>query len=145
MVATANQEDINKLAAEQITAVWSGEDVDALDDLLAENVVAHIPGLEPVRGREAYKEAVQTYRAAFPDFRVEVHDLVATDNRTIVHYTVRGINDGELMGIEPTGRPIEVQGISLFRLEDGEAVEETNIGDMLGLFQQLGVVELPEA
>ena len=143
---TASDEQGRNERIARITAdVWSTGDVDALDEVLDEDIVAHVPGIpEPVRGREAYKDTVRGYHAAFPDFTAEIHDVIATDDAVVQHYTVRGTHEDNLMGLEPTGNTVEVSGIAIARVEDGMVVEETNIGDMLGMFQQLGVVELPE-
>ena len=145
MPNASDEQGQNERVAQVIADVWSSGDVDALDEILDEDIVAHIPGMpEPVRGREAYKDTVRGYHAAFPDFTAEIHDVIAKGDNVVQHYTVQGTHEGNLMGIEPTGNTVEVSGIAIARVEDGTVVEETNIGDMLGMFQQLGVVELPE-
>lgn len=128
------------------TKVWNEGDLDALTDLAASDIAAHIPGVPEVQGREAYGEAVQLYRSAFPDFSVELVDTIAADDTVVVRYTVRGTHEGELMGVAPTGSKVEVPGIAILRFEGGKVVEEWNQGDMLGLLQQIGAVpEQPAA
>jgi steroid delta-isomerase-like uncharacterized protein len=145
IMTTADQREQNKKTVEQITDVWGSGDVDELDEVMPEDVVAWVSGIEePVRGREAYQEAVSGYRTSFPDFGPEIHSTVAEGDRVAMHYTGHATHEGDLIGIEPTGESIEAAGISLFRVEDGKVAEETNIGDMLGLFEHLGVVEAPK-
>ena len=61
----------------------------------------------------------------------------------MVRLTFTGTHTGPWMGIPPTGRPVTVKGMALYRLQDGKIVEQWTIGDTLGLLQQLGAVALP--
>ena len=54
-----------------------------------------------------------------------------------------GTHRGELMGIEPTGKSVSVEAISVFRIADGKIAEEWTVWDALGLMQQLGTVPAP--
>jgi predicted ester cyclase len=47
------------------------------------------------------------------------------------------------MGVEATGKPIEVDAISIFRIADGQIAEEWTVWDALGLLQQVGAVPAP--
>ena len=51
-----------------------------------------------------------------------------------------GTHEGQLMGIPPTGREVEIHVIDIVRLEDGRIVEHWNIVDRLGLLQQPGAI-----
>lgn len=141
-VSEENKRIVTRLA----TDVWSEGDQDALNEIVASDVIARIPGVPELRGREVYWETVQTYRSAFPDFTVNVAELITADGTVVADYSVRGTHEGELMGIAPTGKEFEMPGIVIFRLEDGKIVEERNEADMLGMLQQLGAVpEQPTA
>jgi predicted ester cyclase len=61
----------------------------------------------------------------------------------MIRTTLTGTHTGELMGMPATGKKLTVPGMVLSRLQDGMIVEEWEILDMLGMFQQLGVVTLP--
>lgn len=120
--------------------VWSEGNLDVLSELMASDIGGQLPGIPELRTREDYKEAVQTYRAAFPDFDVEVTEIVSTDDVVTIRYTVRGTHEGELMGIAPTGTEVEMNGSAIIHLEDGRVVEEWNYGDMISLLQQVGAM-----
>jgi predicted ester cyclase len=48
------------------------------------------------------------------------------------------------MGVEPTGKPIAVEAISVFRIDDaGKIAEEWTVWDALGLLQQVGAAPTP--
>jgi steroid delta-isomerase-like uncharacterized protein len=82
--------------------------------------------------------------AAFPDFAVTVEDAVAEGDKVALRVTIRGTHQGALMGTPPTGKPIAISGMSLWRIADGKIVERWESADMLGLMQQLGVIPSPQ-
>ncbi len=47
------------------------------------------------------------------------------------------------MGLAPTGKPIDVDAISIFRIADGKIAEEWTVWDALGLLQQVGAAPAP--
>jgi predicted ester cyclase len=73
----------------------------------------------------------------------DVREVLSVGDRVIVRWIGRGRHEGELMGVAPTGAPIEVDAISLFRVADGKITEEWTVWDALGLLQQVGAVPVP--
>jgi len=61
----------------------------------------------------------------------------------VVRVTYSGTQQGELMGIPPTGKPFSVTGIEIYRFDGGKIVEHWLEVDNLGMLQQLGVVPAP--
>lgn len=113
----------------------------ALDEVMADQYIAYCPGQEPVGGRVAYKDTIRMFRAAFSNFTVEDHDVVAEADQVCRHFTVRGTHEGAFTGTEPTGNTLELSGMTVARFDDGTAREETTYADMHEAFQQLGIVE----
>ncbi len=85
------------------------------------------------------------FRAAFPDLELtSVEEVIAEGDKVVRRDLWTGTHEGEFMGIEPTGKETETELINIVRFdEEGKVVEERFIADMLGLMQQLGVVEPP--
>lgn len=135
----------NKEATQRIWELIESDDLDALDEVLAEDVILRVPGEEESRGIDEYKEYIETYKKAFPNTSFEVHDMFVDGDVVITHFTWRATHEGELEGIEATGNTIESPGMTINRFEDGKAVEDINYWDNLDVFQQLGVVEPPTA
>ena len=65
------------------------------------------------------KQAAALFRAAFPDWRSTVHDLIAEDANVVERFTTWGTHEGEFMSIPGSGRRVEMDGINIFRLERG--------------------------
>ncbi len=79
-------------------------------------------------------------REAFPDWHSELHELVAEGDIVVERFTASGTQQGELMGVPPTGKTVSLPGINIFRLRDGLVVERWGRLDELGFLRQLGVV-----
>ncbi|SIR10945.1 conserved hypothetical protein, steroid delta-isomerase-related [Haladaptatus litoreus] len=139
-IKTADNEAV---VIREIEEVWSGGDLGVIDDLVAEDVVYHTPMMD-MDGRDEYREMAEEVRKVFTDLEMNVEDVISSDDKVVVRYTTRGTHSGEMMGIEPTDEEIEMTGILIDRIEDGKIRERYDNADELGMFVQLGVVELPE-
>jgi len=139
MGAETNKEIIRRLAEEP----WRGN-TDVIDEYVADDYVGHDPSNpEPLRGPAGVKEFVNTYRTAFRDARITVEEQLAEGDVVATRWTGRGIHEGELMGILPTGKEATVSGITISRLRNGKVVEEWTNWDTLGMLVQLGAVPEP--
>lgn len=118
--------------------------IDVIDEICAEDVLDHSP-LGDVEGREELKEQASYLLTAFGDFSATVEDIIGEGDTVAMRVTVRGTHEGEFMGVEPTGEAFEVQNMVFTRVKDGQIAERWVQPDMLGMLQQLGVVEPPEA
>jgi steroid delta-isomerase-like uncharacterized protein len=119
---------------------WKGN-LDVIDELIAGDYIGRDPaGPEPLRGPEGVKEFVTTYRSAFPDAQITVEQQLAEGELVATRWTARGTHEGELMGIQPTGKQVTVSGLTISRLSNDKIVEEFQNWDTLGMMQQLGAV-----
>jgi len=134
MAAEANKELVRRLIEE----AWNKGNLAVIDELISPDYVLHIdaPGAP---GREGYKQAVEMHHAAWSDLRLTIEDMIAEGNKVAMRGTLRGVHEGEYMGIPPTGKQATWSAISIRRIEGGQIVEEWVELDMLGLLQQLGV------
>jgi predicted ester cyclase len=74
--------------------------------------------------------------------RLDIEDVVAEGEKVLVRLTIRGTHQGELLGIAPTGRAVEVAVLDLFHVRGGKLVEHWALLDNLGLLKQLGVTSI---
>ena len=119
---------------------WTLGRREVFDELLAPEFAGHDPQ-DPFperRGPMAGRETYEMYRRAFPDVRMVVDDVMEDGDRVAVRWHATGTHNGELMGLAPTGRSVEVTGISIDRW-DGDRIAESWINwDTHGLLQQIG-------
>ena len=116
--------------------------VELFDQLVAPEAVNHDPAspaqMRGLRGPEVFRRTVSMYRAAFPDVRIIVDDVIATDDKVVLRWHSEGTHRGELAGLAPTGARASVTGIGIDRWKDGKVVEAWTEWDNLGLARQLG-------
>lgn len=91
-------------------------------------------------GPDAGLAVAQMYTSAFPDMKIDVSHMHAVgDNVVVTEFVARGTHQGELAGIAPTGRPVEVRVCNIVEVRDGKVYAEREYFDMAHLLQQLGV------
>lgn len=112
-----------------------------IDELVTTDFVNHDAALpEPTVGPDAAKASIGAYRAGFPDLRITIEDQIAEGNRVVTRWSAKGTNQGEMMGMPPTGKQATVTGITIDLVVDGRIAESRTNWDTLGMLQQLGVV-----
>jgi predicted ester cyclase len=119
----------------------SAGDIAGFGDLVADDFVEHQggPGLPPTK--QGTLEFFGILLAAFPNMRMNVEDLIASNDKTVARVKVTGTHEGEFMGVPPTGAHVEVELIDIMRFDGaGLVCEHWGVADMLSLMQQLGVV-----
>jgi predicted ester cyclase len=108
-------------------------------ELLAPGFVNHyMPAPRP--GPEGFAMVVGVFRSAFPDLQVYLEEVIAAGALVSTRGYFTGTHQGAFMGIEPTAETILVKYIDQWRIEDGRAVENWVLMDLLGLMQQLGAI-----
>lgn len=121
--------------------VWSGGNLNVIDELVAPDATGHDPANPDVPpGPEGVRRLVTMYRSAFPDLRLTVEDQIAEGDKVTTRWTARGTQQGDLPGVPATGRQGTITGISIDRIEGDKIRETWTNWDTLGLLQQLGVV-----
>jgi steroid delta-isomerase-like uncharacterized protein len=139
----ATQDSVNvfrRLVAELI----NDGNVAAFDELFAPDFVEHeLPPGVP-QGREGTRQLFSALHSAFPDFRAEIEDVVAQDDKVVFRMTWQGTQSGEFMGIPPTGKRVTWEVFDMVRVVDGKVAEHWGLMDQLNLMQQLGVIPTPE-
>lgn len=129
--------DAMVVARAYIDAVNAG-DPDAMAALTAPGFVHHSgAGDLDVDG---VREGFSYYKAAFPDLRYDVHELLLVDggSAVVARWTMRGTHRGPFFGVEGTGRTFESPGVSLHRIADGRIVEDWEYNADVGQMRQLG-------
>ena len=93
---------------------------------------------------EDFKRFIADLSVSFPDMIVTIERQIAEGDWVATWATTRGTHKGEFLGIPPTGKQVEWQGMSFDRLADGKIVEHGSIPDFLGVAQQLGASFQPQ-
>jgi predicted ester cyclase len=116
-----------------------------IDELYASDVTIHDPFMGTMAGVEAFKQLLGVFDTAFPGHRVTVEHITAEGDYVSVLHTHTATHTGPFMNISPTGKQIRVNGLELFRLNNGKIVEFWRKDDDVSLLMQLGAIPAPEA
>src|SRR5260221_13828252 len=107
------------IVSDFIGALFTKGDLNAVDDYLADDFVNHDPPFGASADREGMRSAGAMFRAGFPDWRSDLHLLVAEDDLVVEMFTATGTHTGtEIMGVAPSGRTVTLPGINIFRVRD---------------------------
>lgn len=132
-----NAEANTQLVRSAVAAI-NDHDAERLLALVASDMVIHYAELpEPLVGRDTWLHGFQAMAEAFPDFQVEVEDLVAAGDRVALRVRITGTHTGEFQGIPATGRRISYVSHEFYRLVGDSVAEEWICSDMASLFAQL--------
>lgn len=136
----------NKALVRQfIEEVFNKGNVSIIDALLAPSFIEHEelpPGIP--NDREGVKLLPQMMHSAFPDFKATIEDMLADGDKVVIRMTWEGTQEGEFMGIPPSGKRMSIGVIDIIRVADGQLVEHWGQMDSMGLMQQLGAMPGPE-
>lgn len=130
----------NKLVMRRFVEFINSASEKLAEELIASDAVFYVPGQpEPMRGPAGYLAIISMMRSGFPDIQWSLEEMVAEEDKVAARFIMKGTHHGAFFGVPPTGKPIKVQAMNLYRLNNGQIVEEYGQPDMLGLLQQIGV------
>ena len=125
--------------------IWNRGDIDAADRLLAPKGILHETAVagDGVQSLADFKAMAHVLRRAIPDIHFHVDATMKDGEHVAARVTVTGTHSGPGLGVAPTGRSFRITGIVMVRIVEGRTVEGWSSFDMLGLFEQLGIVKRP--
>ena len=134
-----SEEENKALVRREFDEIWNGGQLEVMDEVYAADLAYHSPGSPDIHGPEGLKPVAEMLRNAFPDIRFTLEDMVAEGDMVAVRWTLTGTNQGELMGVPPTGVPVEFEGNSIIRFDGGKYAEIWSSWDVRVMWLQLGV------
>jgi predicted ester cyclase len=102
--------------------------------------VGYHPFAGPVPDPERVERGSVAMAEAFPDLRTAEADSVKERDKVAFRWLLSGTHEEEFMGVAATGRRVEVMGMDIVRVADGEIVEHWGEFDAMGLLRQIGVI-----
>ena len=86
-------------------------------------------------------EASKNFRAAIPDLKAEIEELLIVNDGAVVRYSFTGHFTGGFKDLKGDGHEISFRAFDIYRVQDGQISENWHLEDNLSLMQQLGVVK----
>ena len=140
--ASGSQLERNKAVAMRFKKLQGTKD----EALIEKEVLA--PGYQRLRGGmlnlannardQGFPAAGSYLRGAFPDRVDVIEQVIAEGDRVGLLFRLTGTHKGNLFGIPPTGRRVDVYEAAILRIADGRVIEGWFMADEAGLLKQLG-------
>jgi steroid delta-isomerase-like uncharacterized protein len=134
----------NKALVRRFYAEIDKGNIDAMDELVAEDYLDHnpppFPGLKS--GREGLKQAFKIFWEATPGYH-EIEDMIAEGDKVVTRMTSYGKHEKDLPGAPATGNEMNMTSITIHRIANGKLVEKWAEKDVMGFLIQIGVMKPP--
>ena len=139
--STASGEETSRVVRAYFEELEQGS-TDAPLHHYAPDATAEILGRLERSSREGVAAMFRELQGAFPDYRFEILDIIAEDDRAAVLWRVTGTfaGPGELDGFEPTGGRVDVRGTDFVWVRDGQISHIEAFTDNMTIARQLGLL-----
>lgn len=125
------------VAARWTDEVWTGKDLDVLDEIANPAIVHHGAAFPDVHGVEELRQAIGRQIDVWPDITLKVDEAFADGDTVVVRWSGTGTNEGEFLGLPPTGQETTLSGINIYRLACGQIIEGWSELNGLSLLRQI--------
>ena len=109
------------------------------DSNFTKNVVLHVSPAD-VTGIDSAKAYYANYLTGFSNITFTIKDVFGQGDKLVKHWNFKGTHTGVFFGIPATGKPVNLEGVTLVRMENGKIAEERDFFDNLEFSQQLGLI-----
>jgi steroid delta-isomerase-like uncharacterized protein len=137
-MSTQNKDVVRRLVEE----LWNQHNETVINEIYDDKCLQNEAGAR-FEGRAGARQFFKTYLTALPDLHCAIEELMGEGDRVALRWRCTGTHKGDLQGIAPTGRKVDVSGTAVYRLANGRIVEEHNVWDTLLMMQQIGAVGQP--
>jgi steroid delta-isomerase-like uncharacterized protein len=134
------KEKNNKAVVIAFTEAFNDRNASALDNLVAQNIIEHRPGIQS--GLNTYKQFLNSMTTAFPDFQTTIDHILTEDDKVAVFTTTNGTHQGQfiLAPVLPTGKQVSFKAADIYRIENGKIVEHWDVIDSLDMLREIGAI-----
>jgi steroid delta-isomerase-like uncharacterized protein len=135
--------DLKALAQRMYDEAINGGNLDLLDEVMADDFVEHeaLPGMPA--DREGPKQLFHMVRAAFPDFRMRVEDMIAEGDKVVARLRLLGTHKGDFMGVPASGEVIDISAIDILQFRGDHIIAHWGVTDMAAMMEQMGASAPP--
>lgn len=116
--------------------VWNDRREEAIDELMAPDAVGHMEGGD-VAGPQGFREVRAVFLNALPDMHITVEDVLSEGDQAVVRWRVRATHTGDLLGVPPSHRKVDLRGMSWVTVRDGKLAEGWDTWNLGGLLDSL--------
>jgi predicted ester cyclase len=134
---------ILKPLVDKYVLAWNTGDFRGLEEVVSDQFELRMsPRFEPIRSLDSLKSSITYWRTAYPDFHIDLDEVIYAPNAVTARWTIRATNSGP-GSHPPTGKAVVVPGMSIIHVSAGKIVDEWIASNDLYWAQQLGFTLTP--
>lgn len=115
--------------------------LDELPQYISENCVKRDGKDEIFIGIKGMKEHLMAVKNTYPDYTIEIIRQFEDSDTVISEFVMRGTHKGEFIGITPTNKVIEMNGVDIDRIVNGKIVEHGGAVNTFDAFWENGLIK----
>ena len=132
-------EEEAKILTESRMKIWNEGNLDLVNEIHTIDYVRHEIDIYDDRlGLNAFKKWVTFIRTAYPDYNRIVDEIIVKNNRIVIRWKMTGTNTGPRGEMSPTGKKVQLSGVSIFQVVNGKIAEEWVFYNQEAISRQLG-------
>jgi steroid delta-isomerase-like uncharacterized protein len=128
---------------ERLMGMWNAPDPGRARDIYADDYFGvDMTDRTRAQGPEGVTRQLERIYRAFPDLVFANEQTIVEQGRAALYWSASGTHAGTLMNIPPTGRRVQLNGVSLFYIVNGKIAKGMHLWDLASLLREIGL--LPE-
>lgn len=135
--------DTQKLT-QLVLELWNSGKPGLANEIFTNTVEYRQPGRTTMHGPQELTDWISVVHTAFPDFRLEITRTIAEGDHIVHCWRTTGTHKGPFLGAPPSGKRVDVQGVTVARMSGGRVQEATVHYDRLSFLEQIGAVPSSE-
>lgn len=135
----------NKIIMQRyLNELMNNRDYSKADEILHPDYVGSARG--GLKGVEGHKQYTAYVHSAFSNLHFGTVDMAAEGDKIMIINEISGIHDKEYNGVPATNNKFSYKNANVYEFKDGKVVRGTVgiVADLLGVYQQLGVLPSTE-
>ena len=109
------------------------------EDNYTKTIILHASPTNVV-GIDSARDYYANYLTGFSEIDFTIQDAFGMGEKLVMYWNFKGTHTGLFFGIPATGQKVDIEGVTLVRMENGKIAEERDFLDNLEFMQQLGLV-----
>lgn len=133
----------NKERMKKFEVMINTNDLVLAQELVSDKASFYTPASPvPLYGGKGYLSVVDWMRTGFSDVQWKLEEMVASEDKVAVRWTLTGTHDGEFLGILPTGNKISVCVMNFYYFDgSGKIVNDVAAEGMIGILRGIGAIK----
>ena len=141
----AANEALLKPLTEMTLDLWNNGNMAALENIYAPDFT-RTDNNGTVKSYDEFKASFENLKKVYSDFKLSLKESWVKGDKATFIWNVTAIHSGPFgEGMPATGKPVSVDGVSIFTLKDGKVVKDWAVWDQAGVFAQVGYTFTPPA